>query len=421
MLRVLTKITFTQRPTADFPNRKATIVFPFSHEYEVLTTWDTLTDDGSITLPRNVTVKAPDGTKYYLQNTTQNLGGFTNKAPVFLRGDKVKIEHGYAYYDARGNEVAPLSTIFEGYISQVTSKKPFVLKVEDNMWLLKQTPAAGLNDKTFFSRKKYTIEAVIRELFQNAGLPFTVNDLTNTTAGDFFTQNETIAEVLARLRKDYNFKSYFKGNELRIGSKVYIDSDLIDPKTKQKRIPPVFHFQKNIIEDSLDYQRKEDLTISAVARTTDEELTGKRTKDGHDKTKKVKLEVLITFANGSNTPTYFVAEKNKPIPPNTGGQRFDFVYPRGTTLEQLKTNATEELRLKYYTGLRGKFTTFGTPFVQFGDDVDLIDALLPEKNGRYRVKSVKYSGGVNGLRQEIELDFLINRLDANGKVIPNSK
>ena len=419
MYRVLVKISFTQQPSDSFPTRTGTIIFPTCHEYEVMSTWDTLTDDGTITLPRNISVKTSDGKTIYLQNTTENLGGFSDGSPLFLRGDKVKIEHGYAYDDARGNEIAPLSTVFDGYISEVTSKKPFVLKVEDNMWILKQKPAKGLNGRTFFPRKTYTIEKVMRELFQNAGLSFTVNDLTNTTAGDFYTQNETIAEVLARLRKDYNFKAYFKGSELRIGSKVYIPADLIDPVTKQQKKPYVFHFQQNIIEDDLNYQRKEDLTISAVARTTDEEeVVGKHTKDGHAKTKKVKLEVLITFANGSDTPTYFVASKDKPIPPNTGGQRFDFVYPRGTTLDQLKANATEDLRLKYYTGLRGKFTTFGIPFVQFGDDIGLIDKLLPEKNGRYRVKSVKYSGGVKGLRQEIELDFLINRLDANGKVIP---
>lgn len=419
MYRVLTKITITQQPTKDFKTRTGVVVFPYVHDYEVMTTWDTLTDDGTITLPRNVTVKSPDGKIYNLVNTTENLGGFTSNVPLFLRGDKVKIEHGYAYFDAGGNEISPLSTVFEGYISQVTSKKPFVLKIEDNMWKLKQTRATGSGGRTFFPASSYTVEKMLKEMFSAAGLPFTVNDLTNTTAGGFYTQNETIAEVLARLRKDYNFKSYFKGNELRVGSKVYIDSDLINPKTKQKRTPALFHFQQNIIEDNLEYQRKEDLTISAVARTTDEEDTGKTTKDGHAKTKKVKREVLITFANGSNTPTYFVASKDKPIPPNTGGQRFDFVYPRGTSLEQLKANGTEDLRLKYYTGLRGKFTTFGIPFVQFGDDVDLIDRLLPERNGRYRVKAVKYSGGVGGLRQEIELDFLINRLDANGKVIPN--
>jgi hypothetical protein len=49
--------------------------------------------------------------------------------------------------------------------------------------------------------------------------------------------------------------------------------------------------------------------------------------------------------------------------------------------------------------------------------VDILDPLIPERNGRYKVKSVKYNGGVGGLRQTIELDYLVATLDSKGKVI----
>ena len=67
--------------------------------------------------------------------------------------------------------------------------------------------------------------------------------------------------------------------------------------------------------------------------------------------------------------------------------------------------------------MKGKFKTFGLPFVKHGDYVDIIDPVLPERNGRYVVKGVGYEGGINGLRQEIELDYLIGRLDETGKFI----
>jgi hypothetical protein len=57
------------------------------------------------------------------------------------------------------------------------------------------------------------------------------------------------------------------------------------------------------------------------------------------------------------------------------------------------------------------------PLIEFGNNIDLIDDLLPERNGRYKVKSVERTGGVGGLRQTIELDYLIMRLDAAGKPI----
>jgi hypothetical protein len=47
------------------------------------------------------------------------------------------------------------------------------------------------------------------------------------------------------------------------------------------------------------------------------------------------------------------------------------------------------------------------PFVKQGDNVYLIDKSLPERSGYYKVKSVRYTGGVNGLRQEINLDYKI--------------
>lgn len=52
---------------------------------------------------------------------------------------------------------------------------------------------------------------------------------------------------------------------------------------------------------------------------------------------------------------------------------------------------------------------------KLGDNVDILDNELPERNGRYKVREVHYDGGVNGLRQKIELEYLIFPLDSNGK------
>lgn len=413
MYRVLTQIQFTQHPTADFPDRNGTIIYKFCHEFDFQSTWQNLTDAGTITLPRNVYITDKNGRRRplgVLNAANQvNLGGWTDNTPVFLLGDKVTIQWGYAYYDKRGNEVAPMQTLFEGYVSGVTSKKPFVLEIQDNMYVLKTVQAVGGNNG-FFSGSKYTVETMLEEMLKNAGLTqFTVNKLTSTNVGNFLTQNETIAEVLARLRKDFHFEAYFRGSELRCGSFRYIEQDAVSAGNK------VFKFQQNIISDTLEYKRKDDTVLSAVATNTIEQDTGKTTKDGHAKTKKVRLEVLVTFRNGSNTPEVIVGTKDKKLPPNTGGERRTLHFLGATTTNELAKLAENELRKYYYTGLRGKFVTFGMPYVRHGDNVDILDAIMPEKNGRYKVKAVHYTGGVNGLRQEIELDYLITRLDAKGK------
>lgn len=410
MYTVLSKISFVQKPSVKFPTRTQTIIYNFAHEFECSNSWRDLTDDGSITLPKNVSYIDKNGNKVNTGGTNVNIGGFISTPPLFLRGDAVTIQWGYAYYDKSGNEVSPLQKIFTGYISEVTSKKPFVIKVQDNMYILKRNQAKGGNNN-FFSGSKYTVESMLAEMIANANLPFTVNRSTITSIGDFRVESLTIAEVLSELQKIYHFEAYFKGNELRVGSQVYFDSDA-GPAPYYK-----FKFQQNIISDDLEYKRKDDIILSAVCKNTIEQTTGKTTKDGQAKTKKVKLEVLLTFINGADKPTATIATPTQPIPANQGGERRTFYFLGAKTTDDLIKLGTDQLKKYYYTGFRGKFTTFGIPFIQLGNNIDILDEQLPERNGRYKVRSVHYRGGVGGLRQEIELEYLITALDAKGNPI----
>jgi hypothetical protein len=216
-LRPVTYITFTQVPSASFPNRKKTLLFDFVTEFEADDTWHNLTNKGKITVPKNVFVRDENGK--WIGLGALNTGGFSARDPLFLRGDKVVIQAGYKYRNSKENEVQEVNTLFTGFISNVNAKLPIELDVEDNMWKLKQLPAPN---KTF-PAKTYTLEKILQELLK--GTEFTVNTLTDTSFGDFRTENETVAEVLARIRKDYHFEAYFRGNELRCGSLVYIEAE----------------------------------------------------------------------------------------------------------------------------------------------------------------------------------------------------
>jgi len=415
MYTVLTRITFTQQPSKTFPTRNQTIIYNFCHDFGFKSSWRDLTDNGEITLPKNVSFVDKFGRKIDTSGTNINIGGFSSNPPIFLKGDSITIEWGYSY-NQNGNEVSPLTTIFTGYISEVTSKKPFVLKIEDNMYILKQYPAKGGNNN-FFSGAKYTVEKMLAELISNAGLSFTVNQTTSTLLGDFKVSNLTIAQVISELQKLYHFEAYFRGNELRCGSQVYFPGDdgNLTPGYGPKYYK--FIFQQNIISDELDYKRKDDIVLSAVCTNTIEVPSNKQTKDGKTKTVKQKLEVLITFQNGSAEPTIFIPTKTNPIPENEGGERHKFYFLGAKTNQDLINLGTAQLKKYYYTGFHGKFTTFGINFIQFGNYVDILDAIMPERNGRYVVKSVEYKGGVEGLRQTIELEYLVANLDAKGNVI----
>ena len=397
MLRNITNITIIQQPSTDFPQRTRTMIFNFNHSFECKDVWRDLTNDGKVVVPKNIYIRDGNGQLVSISGTNQNIGGFTVNQntgnpipPLLLRGDHVTIEAGYRYFLA-GKEVTQTTVIFTGYISKVTSKKPLEFLVEDNMWKLKQIQVPV---HTFTASD--TLENILTFLLQGSG--FTVNALTSTNFGAFRVGNETVAEVLARLRKDYHFESYFKGNELRCGAMVYIESEAI---------LNTFTFQKDIISDQLEYRRKDDIVLSAVVSNTISEDTGATTKDGQAKTKKIRLEALVTLQMGSDIPNVVIKTKGVEYPPNTGGERRTLFYPGAFTIADLVALATVELKKYYYTGFKGTFTTFAIPYVKMGDNVTLLNTILPEQNGTYKVKGVKYMGGVDGIKQEIELDYKI--------------
>jgi hypothetical protein len=173
----------------------------------------------------------------------------------------------------------------------------------------------------------------------------------------------------------------------------------ITPETKK------FQFQQTIISSDLEFSKKEDIILSAVASNHIEELTGKMTKDGHAKTKKTRIEVLVTLKDDKIiSKSVKSGDKADPL---TDGERRSFTYPFAKTERELIDLAEADLRKYYFDGFKGSFETFGTPFVRFGDHAELSDEMLPEHDGTYKIKAVEYKGGTGGLRQKIMLDFKI--------------
>jgi SUMO ligase MMS21 Smc5/6 complex component len=389
MYRCITNITIEQKANNDYPNRKGVLFFDFVTDFECSDSWRDFTNKGKITLPKNLYFRDEAGKLQPLKGTNINVGGFSSGVPLFLRGDKVKIEAGYKYRNQKQIDITDISVFFEGYISKVGSKIPIELDIEDNMWILKQT---AVETKSFSSSD--TLEDILKYLVKDTS--FTIRALTKTNFGSFTIGNETAAQVLQRLQKSYGFESYFRGNELRCGVLIYLPEEAREEN---------FVFQKNIIDDELEYMRKDDVILSAIAHNTITESNG-TTKDGKAKTKKKRLEVLVTIKNGQRVDT--VIKEGESPPENIEGERRTFFFPGAKSIEELADLAYKELIIYYYTGLKGKFITFGIPFVRQGDNAVIKDPILPERDGKYKIKQVDYSGGVNGLRQEIHLDYKIN-------------
>lgn len=397
MLKPQTKITITQQGDG----RTLQIEFDFVTHWEFSNNWEDLSAQGKVVFPKNIYVTNPQtNTRYPLFGTKKNVGGFTQDA-IFKRGDKIKIESRYSHWDENLNEKqTQLVTIIDGYITQVGSGMPIELSFEDSMYLLKQTP---MTNKAFKSSD--TFESILSEALKvtnnKFGTKLTVNSSSETRVtyehALLTAENETIATFLAKLKKDTHIFSYFRGNELRLGRLVYVEGEAV---TKE------FEFQVNIISSDLSYKRKEDVILSAVASNHITEKVG-TTKQGKEKTRSKRLEVLVWIDREGRVQHKSVKEGDK-ADPNTDGERRTFTYPEAKTEQQLIELATENLKKYYYSGFKGKFTTFGTPYVQFGDNAKIINKILPEQDGIYKIKGVEYEGGVDGWRQTIELDYKID-------------
>jgi hypothetical protein len=398
MFIVQTQIIIQQISTVNFPNRNNKFVINFAVDIDCSDSWHDFTNNCKITLPKNFKYTSTKG-NVFTANTAVYLGGNNdnNTPPLFLRGDEISVSLGYKY-KKNGTDFLDTAIAFKGFISKITSKKPFVLECEDNMWKLKQLPAPN----KFFSGKIYTLESMLTEML--AGTPYTVNKKSSTKIGDFRTENETVMDVLTRLRKDFHIESYFHETELRSGYLVvYMDAG----NTYN------FVFQNNIISDELDFQRKDDVILSAIGYSVNYLTESGTTKDGHAKTKKSRFEVLVTLQNGTFTSKITPVGAKANYPPNNTGERRTFYFPNVTSSTDLVNRVKEKLNKYFYTGFKGKFVTFGIPYVRQGDNVNLYDAVMPERNGQYKVKSVHYNLSVSGgLRQTIEVDYQIKTLPA---------
>jgi len=400
MLKPVTHITITQR--TDFTNSESVITkrskvffFDFCNSWEINDGWENMTTGGKIIFPKNMSVvDAETKTTMSFFGKNKNIAGF-NGAPLLMRGDKVKVEAFYIYYDDNLSEKqTEKRLVFDGYITKINAKTPVEIEVEDNMYLLKQLPMINGAYGSGVSLETILTNALI-------GTGLTVNQLTTTKLtwdnSLLMIENMTIAQFLEKLRKDAFLHCYFRGTELRVGSIVYIEAEA---KTK------TFQFQENIISSDLTFVRKDDIVLSAVASNHIEELTGKTTKDGHAKTRNSRIEVLVWFDRSGKFQSKEVKKGDKPDA-NVDGERKTFHFLEAKTTADLINLAKASLQKYYYTGFKGSFTTFGTPSVDFGDNAIIINDLLPEQNGTYKIKAVNISGGVNGFRQKIELDYKI--------------
>jgi hypothetical protein len=405
-----TNIIITQRPTDDYPLRNKTFTLNFITEGQIESTWEHLTDTAKLTFPKKVYVGDEDGNKTTWADKDIIAG---KDSPIITRGDQVEVQLGYIYPSTKNkgefetaitgqNGILPT---FKGYVASVKNKVPIEITCEDNMFMLKKntvinkvdptkdsTSDSNLFESSYTYKGRTGLEAMLLNMIEQVnfkqGTNFTIGMANiKSDIGDYRVINVTLAEVLDELRKTYHLESFFRGDELRCGLIRYYPED-------RKTIPDIFHFQKNIIYpyDDLDYQRDVDIKIKLKAYSINEIelLTGTTDKDGTKKTKHERLTADVGDSDGEVRTLYFWNVK---------------------TVAELETLAKTKIKFLKYTGFRGKFLTFGMPFIQHGNTVKLQNDIIKELSGEYLVKAVNTKFGFKvGIRQEIVLDLRVDTL-----------
>lgn len=292
--------------------------FFWVNSIESESSWELLTDTAKLVLPNNININQE---RYFEQ---------------IKSGDRVMIEVGYD---------DELETLFKGYVTYVKPRVPVEITCEDETWQLKQNTISD-------SGKNMDVEKLLSKHFSN----YKTQHL-NVTLGNYYIDDISGAKLLEQLKSDFGLYSFFRGDTLVVGKRYNAET-----ATRHK-----FKLNYNVIEDELEFKRKDQVKLKVKAISNNEDGT--------------KTEVELGELDGESRTLNFY----------------------NLSQADLKEAAEREMERLVYDGWRGSFTAFGEPFVKHGDIVELLMDDESEKTGNYWVDEVKYSFGVDGFRQEIKL------------------
>lgn len=257
------------------------------------------------------------------------------------RGDKISVWLGYD---------DNLQLAFTGYVLRKGFKAPIEIFCEDEMFMLKQKPCV----------KKAYKSVDIQTLLSDQNLGYDIKVLGEQSIGQYRTNFETVAELLAHL-KENSIRTFFRFED---GKPVLYCGVLFDHGTELRQ---VFETGVNIISDSsLDEQKAEDVKIKLKVVSLQP-----------DNKKKIKVEVG-----------------------DADGERRT-LHCYGKTEAEAKAWGEQELERLKRDGLTGSFQTFGHMLL---DRLDIIGIKIDgERKGKYQIQKNTITYGSSGFRQDITL------------------
>ena len=269
---------------------------------------------------------------------------FLDKDPLFKKGDSVSVKLGYGFDNKK--------EAFTGFVTRVESGIPTKIICEDYAYKLKETKPFNL------SYEKLDIETLLKDILP-AGINYKLAGRIELGKATF--KKVTASQILKYLQDKFSINAWFRGSTLYVGLNYF-------PELQKEHL---FGFQTSIISDRLEFVKSEDIKISVKATSILPDNS--------------KIEVTKGDNEGTERTIHFYNVSK-------------------STLEERATKALNDFK---FDGWQGSFITFGplngSEPVRHGDIVSLTDNYYPEKSGKYIVKSVTTSFGLQGYRQEVAL------------------
>jgi len=213
--------------------------------YSTVSTWDTVSDTGTVEVPRDVDLQGKEISE------------------VFKRGTPLSIKAGY-------NQ--GLADVFTGFISDIVIDSPMNIKIQDLGWYLKQinikkslTGAVALTQ---------IIQLIVDKVEEKHGfkIPFVITAEFNDMGNQRYTNADGLA-ILNNLKKKYKAYSYFRNGTLYAGLRY--------PNIDQNTFLFWLDGDKNNTVNAganLDFKRGEDIRVQIKATSYYTDANGKQKK-----------------------------------------------------------------------------------------------------------------------------------------------
>lgn len=320
---------------------------------EIESSWEDLIERGELTFPKRI----------YPTRLGSNLPQENGQFAQFSRGDHIEIYLGYSNQEG-------LTKRFSGWITRISQKVPLKIFFEDHGFIFKNN-FAGPMKSALTNVKVSTLLKMFLPINPSTGVQYQfvfdppTYDVT-LSKFEIIGGRTSIMSILNDLKQKCGYSIYFDDDILYLGF-AYTQQNISD-FSSGKTVLPLFHFQKNIISDTLEYFFADEIAYRINF-------------------------ININYGNTRNTYVY-------------GDQQGEIrtLYGFAMSKSDIDKMANDWLNRFKFTGFRGTFTTFLEPAIQHGTAIVLQDDINTQRNGTYLVKRVKTTFGIDGGRQIITLD-----------------